>query len=68
MCRSICSTSTVRVHQKHAHSPLIDTQRKRTPLMLAAGVGRTDVVVELIERGGDAEAQDEVRCFRGYIR
>ena len=36
--------------------------------MLAAGEGRTDVVVELIERGGDVEAQDEVRCFRGYIR
>ena len=53
---------------KHAHSPFIDTQRKRTPLMLAAGEGRTDVVVELIERGGDVQAQDEVRCFRGYIK
>ena len=53
---------------KHAHSPLIDTQGKRTPLMLAAGEGRTDVVVELIERGGDIEAQDLVRYFRGYIR
>ena len=36
--------------------------------MLAAGEGRTDVVVELIERGGDVDAQDKVRCFRGYIR
>ena len=53
---------------KHAHSPLIDTQEKRTPLMLAAREGRTDVVLELIGRGGDIEAQDVVRCFRGYIK
>ena len=34
--------------------------------MYAAGQGRTDVVVELIKRGADMNAQDKVRCLRGY--
>ena len=36
--------------------------------MLAAQYGKTDVVEELISRGGDVNAQDKVRCLRGYYR
>ena len=36
--------------------------------MLAAGMGRTDVVEELIGRGSDVNVQDKVRCLREYCR
>ena len=36
--------------------------------MMAAGCGGTDVVEELISRGGDVNAHDKVRCLRGYYR
>ena len=36
--------------------------------MLAAGMGRTDVVEELIGRGTDVNVQDKVICLRGYCR
>ena len=58
-------TSSVCVH---VHCPLIDTQDGLTPLMYAAALGRTDVVEELIKRGADMNAQDKVRCLRGYCK
>ena len=36
--------------------------------MEAVRDGRTDVVEELISKGGDVNAHDEVRCLRGYHR
>ena len=36
--------------------------------MMAAEKGRTDVVEELVGRGTDVNAQDKVRCLRGYCR
>ena len=36
--------------------------------MWAAENGRTDVVEELIGRGAGVNAQDKVRCLRGYCR
>ena len=47
---------------------IIDTQDGLTPLMLAAGMGRIDVVEELTGRGADVNVQDKVRCLRGYCR
>ena len=52
----------------HVHSPLIHIQEGESPLMFAAGKGRTDVVEELIRQGGDVNAQNVVRCLRGYYR
>ena len=36
--------------------------------MHAAAWGRTDVVEELIKRGADMNAQEKVRCLRGYCK
>ena len=62
------SMSTELVLYVYIYTPLIDTQCGLTSLMLASGMGRTDVMEELIGRGADVNAQTEVRCLRGYSR